>query len=203
MTDMTDDRRDEQIRALRESLRALAEAERGVEVSPRVEASLMALWDAEHSAAHAGYRRRPVVWAAAAAAAAGVVLTIAWSPGGHGRPSNQQSPPAMVQRDTTLHPPAATHAAVDPAPEPNLMHIERRSRTPMPATPVERPRETVMLVGGPLLSNERLQIVRMRVDRDTLTSMGLRSVSSPDATMVDIEMLVGEDGVARALRLGM
>ena len=60
-----------------------------------------------------------------------------------------------------------------------------------------------MLVGGPLLSNERLQVVRMRVDRDTLTSMGLRSVSSPDAAMVDIEMLVGEDGVARALRLGM
>ena len=201
---MTDDRRDEEIQALRESLRALADAERGIEVSPRVEASLMALWDAEHSAPRAGHRRTRVVWATAAAVAAGVVLTIAWSLGGGARPSSQQSPSALVQGDTTLHPPAATRAAGDPVPEPHPVRpIERRSGTPKPATPVERPREAVMLVGGPLLSNERLQVVRMRVDRDTLTSMGLRSVSSPDAAMVDIEMLVGEDGVARALRLGM
>jgi hypothetical protein len=144
------------------------------------------------------------VWATAAAVAAGVVLAIAWSLGGDARPSSQQSPSPLVQGNTTLHPPAAARAAVDPAPEPNpVQPIERRNRTPKLATPGEQPREAVMLVGGPLLSNERLQVVRMRVDRDTLTSMGLRSVSSPDAAMVDIEMLVGEDGVARALRLGM
>jgi hypothetical protein len=61
----------------------------------------------------------------------------------------------------------------------------------------------VVLVGAPMVPGERMHVVRMRVARETLMSMGLRAIDGGETEAVDVEMLVGEDGVARGLRAAM
>ncbi|HEY9465058.1 MAG TPA: hypothetical protein VIR54_18325, partial [Vicinamibacterales bacterium] len=62
---------------------------------------------------------------------------------------------------------------------------------------------TVAVVGGPLMDNEPIRVVRMRVARSVLGELGIPSPShrgkAPET--VDIDVLVGEDGVARGVRV--
>jgi hypothetical protein len=58
---------------------------------------------------------------------------------------------------------------------------------------------TVAVVGGPLMANEPVRVVRMRVERSALGELGIPSAAQ--AETVDIDVLVGEDGVARGVRV--
>jgi hypothetical protein len=62
---------------------------------------------------------------------------------------------------------------------------------------------TLLLVGEPILQGEPVRVVRMRVPAATLTGMGVRSVTGDAAAHVDVDVIVGEDGIARAIRVGM
>ena len=59
---------------------------------------------------------------------------------------------------------------------------------------------TVVLVGEPVLDGEQVRRVRMRMPASTLHALGIRSTASP-MDDVDVDVIVGEDGVARALSL--
>lgn len=60
---------------------------------------------------------------------------------------------------------------------------------------------TVVFVGAPILDNEPVRVVRMRLPASVLQGLGVRSTAGdPDA--IDVDVIVGEDGVARALRVG-
>jgi hypothetical protein len=62
---------------------------------------------------------------------------------------------------------------------------------------------TVAVVGGPLMADEPIRVVRMRVARSVLGELGIpsptRGAAQPET--VDIDVLVSEDGVARAVRV--
>jgi hypothetical protein len=63
---------------------------------------------------------------------------------------------------------------------------------------------TVAVVGGPLMADEPVRVVRMRVARSVLGELGVpspaqRGMATPET--VDIDVLVGEDGVARGVRV--
>jgi hypothetical protein len=63
---------------------------------------------------------------------------------------------------------------------------------------------TVAVVGGPLIADEPVRIVRMRVARSVLGELGVPSPAqrgAAPAETVDIDVLVGEDGVARGVRV--
>jgi hypothetical protein len=63
---------------------------------------------------------------------------------------------------------------------------------------------TVAVVGGPLMANEPIRVVRMRVERSVLGELGIPSPAAQGTAhleTVDIEVLVGEDGVARGVRV--
>jgi hypothetical protein len=63
---------------------------------------------------------------------------------------------------------------------------------------------TLLLVGEPILQGEPMRVVRMRVPASTLTAIGVRSATGDDeATHVDVDVIIGEDGIARAIRVGM
>lgn len=64
-----------------------------------------------------------------------------------------------------------------------------------PASPGPR----LLLVGAPILEHESVRIVRMRMPAAVLSRMGLRSTAAP-AESIDVDVIVGEDGVARAVR---
>ena len=75
---------------------------------------------------------------------------------------------------------------------------------PQPDTRTESQYTTVAVVGGPLMADEPIRVVRMRVARSVLGELGIPSPAqrgaAPAAT-VDIDVLVGEDGVARGVRV--
>lgn len=62
---------------------------------------------------------------------------------------------------------------------------------------------TLLLVGEPILQGEPVRVVRMRVPASTLTGLGVRSATGDGAAHVDVDLIVGEDGIARAIRVGM
>jgi hypothetical protein len=61
----------------------------------------------------------------------------------------------------------------------------------------------VHLVGEPIADGEAVRVVRMRMAPAVLASLGIRSTAGELADAVDVDVIVGEDGVARAIRLGM
>jgi hypothetical protein len=154
---MSTERRDA---ILARSVQALAEIEAASETPSRVEAAVMAQWDASRRSRAKADRSRTSRFArAAATTAAGITLVgaMAWQRG---------------------------------ASEPT---------SPTPATENPVGYTTVAVVGEPLQAGEPIRVVRMRVARSVLGELGISSASRADS--VDIDVLVGEDGVARGVRV--
>ena len=59
---------------------------------------------------------------------------------------------------------------------------------------------TVILVGEPVQDGEQIRRVRMRMPVSVLHALGIRSTAAA-LDDVDVDVIVGEDGVARALSL--
>jgi len=59
---------------------------------------------------------------------------------------------------------------------------------------------TVILVGEPVRDGEQIRLVRMRMPASALHALGVTSTGALEDD-VDIDVIVGEDGVARALSL--
>ena len=191
---------DAELHGLGERLQALAREESRLEAPPHVEADVLRAWDAAHPPRER--RRIPwAPWAATAAAAATILLAAVIT---MSRDARVQAPPRppIPASDVRLGleaPPVVV--STEPAPRAPRRFPRRR---PAVIAASERPAATtVVLVGTPVMAGERMRVVRMRVARETLIGMGLRPIAQNDAASVDVEMLVGEDGVARALRVGM
>jgi hypothetical protein len=106
------------------------------------------------------------------------------------------------RRRALRHRAAATAAAV--AITVGLVQLGRvfhqTARTP--GAPVGDTR-TLLVVGEPILQGEPVRVVRMRVPVSTLTELGVRPATGSTASHVDLDVIVGEDGIARAIRVGM
>jgi hypothetical protein len=61
----------------------------------------------------------------------------------------------------------------------------------------------LVFVGEPFHRGEDVRVVRMRLPASTLSAIGVRSMTGGLDEVVDVDVIVGEDGVARAIRLGM
>jgi len=76
----------------------------------------------------------------------------------------------------------------------------RHAMQPAPIQPGNS--RTLLLVGEPILQGEPVRMVRMRVPASTLTDLGVRLVTGTSGEHIDVDVIVGEDGVARAIRVG-
>jgi hypothetical protein len=187
-------------RHVRERLRALALEERMLGAPDRVERAVMKAWDEAHPTPQPTGRRR-ARWTTAGAVAATLILACAATLDRIVRQSPAvpllPSAPSTVAVEATS--PVSTPAAMPATGTPAARRARVASRSPAPEP---NPAVTMVLVGTPVMRDEQVRLVRVRVATETLRAMGLRSVDS-DAETVDVEMLVGEDGVARGFRLGM
>ena len=69
-----------------------------------------------------------------------------------------------------------------------------------PRLPADESTGTLLLVGEPILDGEPVRVVRMRMPAATLVNLGIRSTAGDLADVLDVDVIVGEDGVARAIR---
>ena len=76
-------------------------------------------------------------------------------------------------------------------------HLRFAQLVPRPLA--AEPSSPVILVGEPLLDGEQVRLVRMRMPASALHALGVTSTAA--FSDVDVDVIVGEDGVARALRL--
>ena len=136
---------------LEESLRALASDDE-VQVPSRVDAAVMAAWDARRGQTRVPRPRRWRYWVAACAAVvlAAVVLAPRLTPG-----DRDPASASLIQQELVLVP------DVEPGP---------------------------------------LMLMRVRMTRREFSRLGV-PISNPQGDgLVDVEVLVGEDGVARSIR---
>ena len=177
--------------ALTRALRALAEAESRVDTPARVEAAVMARWDAAHAARGRTATRRLVRTAGAMAAGVTLVGAVAIE-------RELASGPLALPHRPPLSFEAPSMPRVDAASEIDALQSPITVGPPLESN-VEPSRSAVVLVGQPISEDEVVHVVRMRVTRASLRVFGV-SAASP-AEMVDIDVVVGEDGVARGVRL--
>lgn len=183
-------------RQLEEALRALARTESRLEAPHHVQSAVMKAWDdlRPHD------DRRPVTrwpWVAAAVAA-GLMLAAGLT---IDRESRMPPPSETVAQSGDVRLAPAAPPTLDDDPPRPVSRPGAAGRIAADPEPVRR--TTFVLVGAPITADEQVRVVRMRVARDTLMAMGLRPVDAIDDQPVDVEMLIGEDGVARGLRVGM
>lgn len=156
---------------LTRSLQMLAEIEAASQTPPRVENAVMARWDAERVRRVPSRTKRAVRVVTAMAAGVTLIGAATW---------------LRSARDPEL--------ALGPG---TTNQVRLKPDTTDAYT-------TVAVVGGPLMANEPVRVVRMRVARSVLGELGVPSPArrgAAPAETVDIDVLVGEDGVARGVRV--
>jgi hypothetical protein len=161
-----------------QSLRALADHDRAEAPSSTVEVRL-------RSAFRARKRRRRAAWITAGAVAAGAAAALFLLPG----------PPPVLE--IAVAPPAAPSIAVPAA---GLASIPRPVRRVRPQnTPQEVVTQFFPLM-DPAPPFERGQILRVNVPASAMRTVGLPVQEEHLADSVQADVLVGEEGMPRAIR---
>jgi len=186
-------------------LRALASSVEEIEAPARLEAALRTAFRERTAALRRPgkvWLPRQPRWALVAAAAlllavGGVVLLErASSPGGAGKTAV-----AGVVRSASSEPQAVASAlpagpVIPPAPP------RKRRVTPLSAPDRELATDFIpLLYESNLSAEESAHVVRISVPRTTLASLGLPVNEDRAAEPVKADVMLGEDGVARAIRL--
>ncbi len=197
-------------RAMSAALRRLAEKTDAPPVDPERERKTLAAFDAAWDRRSTRHRSRPV---AAAAALLALAATLAWmivnrpaavptaTPPPKQDVAHASRPANIEATNAKLKPgaPASTPgpAALVPAARPVRPHRLRRAR-PLSASPTAT--EFVVWPGAADLPRfESGHLMRMALPASMVVSLGLRP--APDTTVVQADVLVGQDGYARAVRL--
>jgi hypothetical protein len=189
---------------LSDALCALAEQESHAETPPHVEGAVLARWDAAHTR-----RGSPLTLAGRGAVAATAGIALVGAVGAvllrvvdQGDPPR---PPLAPVRWAAVEPgPQRGIRPADDAPDalPGTAPSHHQPVRIVPAPEMRRPVPTTfLLVGEPIGRDEPLNVVHMRVAVSMLAAIGIRPAAQGDS--IDIDVLVGDDGVARALRVEM
>jgi hypothetical protein len=110
------------------------------------------------------------------------------------------------RRQVTQHEPAAVRTPlVNPEPAAPVATVAPATAAPSRARAPRRPREVLPPVlmnlgASPVRDTEVLQLVRLRLPREALQTLGVVLLEPDAAAMVDVDVLIGEDGVARDIR---
>ncbi len=191
-----------------QSMRALAADDATAQVPPHVDAAVMAAWDdsrrEHHGRAPAARRKRVLLGSAIAGAlaaslvAAAVVIT--WRVGNEARhargniaPEKSVAPrvPEVVAGGIALPRRVEQPRGVE---QPMAPARARRRPVASPATGAAYVLVPDAYMDAPLM------MIRVRMPRSAFSRLGV-PIANPDGDgMVDVEVLVGEDGVARSIR---
>lgn len=187
----------EEFRELRAALSRLAASQIGCP-GPAVKAALLAEFRKQQKVTPI---RRPVVkWAAIATAAAAAMLMIAWL----NRPQPQAVTIATAPRPAPLE--AAPGVVAMAEKRPIVRHVRRTpKRRPQRAPVAEEPVEVAtdffeIPYAVPLRADERGDVIRIEMPRAGMAVYGLPVTGGQLDARVKADVLMGEDGVARAIR---
>ena len=185
-------------------LRALAAATATKQAPPGLETTLRAAFRKQHR------DRRAPAWAipvGVAAVAASIVLVFAWGRRGDVERLAGPVPPKAAQeaQPAPLAPPAATPAVPETGrvgKAARRQNVSRKSSAPTRAVDegeIVTPFVPLVENDDPALREGR-QVVRIRLPRSALRSFGFPVNEDRAAERIRADVLLGEDGVAQAIR---
>jgi hypothetical protein len=179
-----------------------ADDERAI-VPRHVESAVLRDWDARYSAlgvgglqttGQSGGWRKAAAWVLVSVAASGILAVAVLR-----RPP---ATPATVDRGVVFVESAGSDFPVTPLPPPPLPEFRVVERTPRQLSVDARSRSIepgYVIVPEPFADSSSLHVVRVRMARAALATLGM-PVDPTAEGLVDVEMLVGDDGVARSIR---
>ena len=182
--------------ALAEASEMMGQSARGEQTPPRVEASLMAAYRNHHRRAS---WRRSLEWASVGAAAA-VLLVFLWTVSG--RSKGQSSSPAP-KKDVTSQSRMPLEAKAPAASKQNVL-------SPAAAAIVADAAGSETYVAsdfvpvpftGAISADDPGMVVRVQLTRASLAQLGYPVVETPDEDLILADVLVGEDGWPRGVKL--
>jgi len=174
------------------ALGALAD-ETDEDASPAVESRVRAAFRALPSPVAPEPAAAPWVWLASLAAAAGVVWMVL--PGRAPDAAPVAPPPAPVARAERTPVPVTSAARVAPVPVAAARPAPRRRAPRAESAPFQ-----ALYPGDPLADLDAVHVVRVSVPRSSLFALGLRARPDAQDDPVEMDAMVGPDGVARAVR---
>jgi len=174
--------------ALAEASEMIGKSARGAQTPTRVEASLLAAFQKHHRRAS---WRRTLEWASVGAAAA-VLLVFLWTVTGH---TGRQSP-AVPKKDVSSQPGMPLDAqAPATSKEDAAVADSSLSETYVASDFVPVP------FTGAISADDPGMIVRVQLTRASLAQLGYPVAETPDEDLVLADVLVGEDGWPRGVKL--
>ena len=187
-----------------QSLRALAADDETARVPPHVDGAVMAAWD-ESGRAHHGReratRRRQVALGIALALVGAIAVSLAavavvvMSRVGNEAPHTLRG----IDPEKSIAPgvPEVVAGAIAPPRGVELPTAPTRARRPSAAP---APAGAAYVLVPDVEMDAPLTMMRVRMPRSAFSRLGV-PIANPDGDgMVDVEVLVGEDGVARSIR---
>ena len=184
-----------------DALQALAVDDERVSVPARVHREVLREWD-EHQALRKGRRAhrrsRGLAWVVVPAAVA-VILALAVV-------QRQSAPLAEPEAAPTVSGVDVDVPAMTRAPDPLLGESRRATAVASPIRISTQPRAVAdgsagyVIVPAPLVDPAALHVVRARMSRTALATLGMPIVDPNVDGLVEVEMLVGDDGVAQSIR---
>lgn len=195
-------------------LRELAQADERVDVPVRVEQAVLAEWDRTPRIQGRVVSLRTWRWVVVAGSVAALLIVgVMITKKGPISATRVRQPAAEISRSVGTQPQKQTapdtRAALS---ETGLQPTRQRSRGPAPSRrpppDVDRsePDDTVAVFVpiGPMTAPERdeaMQVVRVRLSRSALLGFGVPIDESHAAEALQADVLLGEDGLARGIRL--
>jgi hypothetical protein len=181
--------------ALAEASEVMGKSARGEQTPAHVEATLLAAFRNHHRRA---LWRRTLEWASVGAAAA-VLLIFLWtvrgpsreksSPPAHKDLSSQSGVPVMAKVPVTSKQEESTSAAAAIVSDATVSEAYVASDfTPVPYT-------------GAITADDPGMIVRVQLTRSSLAQLGYPVAETPDEDLIRADVLVGEDGWPRGVKL--
>jgi len=137
------------------------------------------------------------VWAAGAFAAVAAIFVLTWQP--------QKTLAPTEPTKTAVHP--SPVVVLPPAQQPVQPHVSSSPRVAVrskPPRPVKRPVEVEFLAlpfAPPLNPEDQGQVIRVRIPRNAIRNLGLPVNEDLVFDRVPADILMGQDGVARGIRL--
>jgi hypothetical protein len=196
-------------KALTQGLAAVARADLAADPSPEVRQRVLTAWDRRASRDRA---RSGLAAFAIAATTACLVVRYGPAPVSGGRPAPPSASVSPVERaEPSLRPAgddrevAVADAAETPLVETPAAKVRTtRSGRPLPVDRARGVRDMVTFVPlwpGDRVTDESLRVMRVRLSRASLAGFGLPLDELGIDAHLQADVLVGEDGVARAIRL--
>lgn len=186
-----------------EAWRAFAEDDAGMQAPSSLEARVFNAIEAQSSLAP---RPRRSHLARVASLAAILVLTttvLLRYQRGNERPSSMPVASRPAQAQAPALPEVSVPLSISSTPRAVVAEAREalpRARSPRPSAREVLPPVLMALGAGPVRDTEALQLVRLRLPREALQGLGVVLLEPDAAGVVDVDVLIGEDGLARDIR---